>query len=84
METTSLAYLKDSWRTGLPGIQKEGDVYREPHSAQVSNIARLGLAGEVPKTPGSVDTEPGDVQRTRTQDFGGGPGRARVDSYVHY
>ena len=84
METTNLVYLKDFWRTDLPGIQKEGDVYRELHSAQVPNIARLGLAGDVPRTPGSVDTEPGDVQRTRTQDFGGGPGRARVDSYVHY
>ncbi len=84
METTNLVYLKDFWRTDLPGIQKEGDVYRELHSAQVSNIARLGLAGDVPRTPGSVDTEPGDVQRTRTQDFGDGRGRACVDPYVHY
>src|SRR6266404_930493 len=84
METTNLVYLKDFWRTDLPGIQKEGDVYRELHSAKVPNIARLGLAGDVPRTPGSVDTEPGDFQRTRTQDFGDGPGRERVDPYVHY
>ena len=84
METTNLVYLKDFWRTDLPGIQKEGDVYRELHSAQVSNIARLGLAGDVPKTPGSMDTEPGEVQRTRTQEFGDGCGRAHVDPYVHY
>ena len=84
METTNLVYLKDFWRKDLPGIQKEGDVYRELHLAQVSNIARLGLAGDVPRTPGSVDTEPGDFQRTRTQDFGDGPGRERVDPYVHY
>src|SRR6267378_7143716 len=84
METTNLVYLKDFWRTDLPGIQKEGDVYRELHSAHVSNIARLGLAGDVPKTPGSMDTEPGEVQRTRTQEFGDGRGRACVDPYVHY
>jgi len=84
METTNLVYLKDFWRTDLPGIQKEGDVYRELHSAQVSNIARLGLAGDVPRTPGSVDTEPGDVQRTRTQAFGDCRGQARVGPYVHY
>src|SRR6266404_3217536 len=84
METTNLVYLKDFWRTDLPGIQKEGDVYRELHSAQVSNIARLGLVGDVPRTPGSVGTEPGDVQRTRTQDFGDGRSRARVEPYVHY
>jgi hypothetical protein len=26
--TSKLVYLKDFWRTDLPGIQKEGDVYR--------------------------------------------------------
>src|SRR6266404_784025 len=84
METTNLVYLKVFWRPDLPGIQKEGDVYSELHSAQVSHIARLGLAGDVPRTPGSVGTEPGDVQRTRTQDFGDGRSRARVEPYVHY
>ena len=38
IETTILVYLKDFWRTDLPEIEKEGGVYRELHSAQVSNI----------------------------------------------
>ena len=89
LETKCLVYLKDFWRTDLPRIQKEGDVYRELHEAQVSHIAKLGPAGDVPL---STDTRPDLVQRTRTQDFvtgsGGGhdwcPGRPTVDPHVHY
>jgi len=89
METTNLVYLKDFWRKDLPDIQKEGDVYRELHRAGVSNIARLGLAGDVPLSP---DAGLGVVQRTRAQDCmtgsgngdDGCPGRPSVDPYVHY
>jgi len=63
--------------------------YRELHGAQVSNIAKLGPAGDVPVLP---DNHLGLVQRTRTQEFmtgsGGGhdwcPGRPRVEPHVHY
>ena len=93
VETTNLVYLKDFWRTDLPGFQSEGDVYRELQEAQVSNIAKLGLAGDVPKKLDCTDADdPSDVQRTRTQEFvrgfGGGhdwcPGRPCVSPYVHY
>ncbi|KAH9017119.1 hypothetical protein EDB83DRAFT_2679871 [Lactarius deliciosus] len=85
-ETTNLVYLKDFWRTERDGIQKEGDVYRELHDAQVSNIARLGLAGDVPLLPECGRTDCPAVQRTMTQDFVKDwcPGRPRVDPYVHY
>ena len=90
--TSKLVYLKDFWRTDLPGIQREGDVYRELHSAQVPNIPVLGRAGDVPLSPDQANILPLAVQRTKTQDYvkGSGfehdwcPGRPRVDPYVHY
>ena len=36
--TPKLVYLKDFWRTDLPRIQNEGDVYRKLHDVEVSNI----------------------------------------------
>jgi hypothetical protein len=87
-----LVYLKDFWRTDLPDIQKEGDVYRELHDAQVPNIPMLGPAGDVPLSLGREHIIPFSAQRTRTQDYvkesGLGcewcPGRPRVDPLVHY
>ncbi|KAH9174761.1 hypothetical protein EDB89DRAFT_469592 [Lactarius sanguifluus] len=80
-ETTNLVYLKDFWRTDCDGIQKEGDVYRELHDAQVSNIAKLGLAGDVPLLPECGRTDSPAVQRTMTQEFVKDwcPGQPRVD-----
>ncbi|KAH9000869.1 hypothetical protein EDB86DRAFT_3242278 [Lactarius hatsudake] len=85
-DTMNLVYLKDFWRTDRDGIQKEGDVYRELHDAQVSNIAKLGLAGDVPLLPECGRTDSPAVQRTITQEFVKDwcPGRPRVDPYVHY
>lgn len=90
--TSKLVYLKDFWRTDLPGIQREGDVYRELHDAQVPNIPVLGRAGDVPISPDHASTAPFAAQRTKTQDYlkGSGhghewcPGRPQVDPYVHY
>ena len=87
-----LVYLKDFWRTDLPDIQKEGDVYRELHDAQVPNIPMLGPAGDVPLSLDHEHIIPFSSQRTRTQDYvkvsGLGyewcPGRPRVDPLVHY
>ena len=87
-----LVYLKDFWRTDLPDIQKEGDVYRELHDAQVPNIPALGPAGDVPLSLDHKNTIPFSAQKTRTQDYvkesGLGhewcPGRPRVDPLVHY
>ncbi|KAI0245238.1 hypothetical protein BJV78DRAFT_540079 [Lactifluus subvellereus] len=92
LTSTSLVYLKDFWRTDYPGIQKEGDMYRELHNAEVPNIAALGRAGDVPLSPQHANTVPLDAQRTKTQDYVKGgvlgyrwcPGRPRVDPYVHY
>jgi hypothetical protein len=90
--TSNLVYLKDFWRTDLPGIQKEGDVYRELHEAEVPNIPLLGRAGDVPLSPAHANTIPVVSQRTKTQDYvkGSGyghewcPGRPCVNPYVHY
>ncbi|KAH9038577.1 hypothetical protein EDB85DRAFT_2287515 [Lactarius pseudohatsudake] len=86
LETTNLVYLKDFWRTDCDGIQKEGDVYRELHDAQVPHIAKLGLAGDVPLLPECGQTDSPAVQRTMSQEFlkDWCPGRPRVDPYVHY
>ncbi|KAH9020336.1 hypothetical protein EDB84DRAFT_1231763, partial [Lactarius hengduanensis] len=86
LETTNLVYLKDFWRTDCDGIQKEGDVYRELHDAQVPHIAKLGLAGDVPLLPECGRTDSPAVQRTMSQEFlkDWCPGRPRVDPYVHY
>jgi hypothetical protein len=89
---SKLVYLKDFWRTDLPGIQTEGDVYRELHDAQVPNIPALGPAGDVLWTLNSENTVQFPAQRTRTQDYvkGSGlgyewcPGRPHVDPFVHY
>jgi len=90
--TSKLVYLKDFWRTDLPRIQKEGDVYRKLHDAKVPNIPALGPAGDVPSSPDHAGTFPLAVQRTKTQDYlkGSGrlvewcPGRPCVEPYVHY
>ena len=90
--TSKLVYLKDFWRTDLPGIQKEGDVYRELHEAEVLNIPLLGRAGDVPLSPAHSNTAPLVSQRTKTQDYvkgsGCGPewclGQPQVNPYVHY
>ncbi|KAI0296770.1 kinase-like domain-containing protein [Multifurca ochricompacta] len=90
--STNLVYLKDFWRTDLPGIEKEGDIYCKLHDAQVPNIPRLGAAGDVPLSPECTATASFATQRTRTQDYlripGGEhewcPGQPHVDPYVHY
>ncbi|KAH9953895.1 hypothetical protein BC827DRAFT_1379725 [Russula dissimulans] len=85
--STDLVYLKDFWRTALPDIQKEGDVYRELHNAQVPHIPTLGRAGDVPLSPNHVNALPFAVQRTKTRDYVGRewcPGRPCVEPYVHY
>jgi hypothetical protein len=90
--TSKLVYLKDFWRTDLPRIQKEGDVYRKLHEAKVANIPALGPTGDVLLSPDHANTLPLVVQRTRTQDYLKGPGRRHewcpgrpcVEPYVHY
>jgi hypothetical protein len=90
--TSKLVYLKDFWRTDLPGIQKEGDMYGKLHDAKVPNIPALGPAGDVPLSPDHASTFPFAVQRTKTQDYlkGSGrlvewcPGQPCVEPYVHY
>jgi hypothetical protein len=89
--TSKLVYLKDFWRTDLPRIQKEGDVYRKLHDARVPNIPALGPAGDVPISPDHATTRPLAVQRTKTQEYlkeSGRcewcPGRPCVEPYVHY
>ena len=89
---SKLVYLKDFWRTDLPRIQKEGDVYRKLHDSRVPNIPTLGPAGDVPLSPDYTSTCLAAVQRTKTQDYvkGSGhgaewsPGRPCVEPYVHY
>jgi hypothetical protein len=89
--TSKLVYLKDFWRTDLPRIQKEGDVYRKLHDTDVPNIPALGPAGDVPLLPDHAGTFPLAVQRTKTQDYLKGFGRGEwcsgqpyVKPYVHY
>jgi hypothetical protein len=89
---SKLVYLKDFWRTDLPRIQKEGDIYRKLHEAKVSNIPALGPTGDVLLSRDHANTSPLAVQRTKTQDYlkGSGrrhewcPGRPLVEPYVHY
>jgi hypothetical protein len=88
---SKLVYLKDFWRTDLPRIQKEGDVYRKLHQANVRNIPTLGPTGDVVSLE-HANTIPLAVQRTKTQDYVKGPGRSHewcpgrpcVEPYVHY
>jgi len=85
--STDLVYLKDFWRTDLPGIQKEGDVYRELHDAQVPHIPTLGRAGDVPLSYEDVNARSCAVQRTKTRDYlkrEWCPGQPCVEPYVHY
>ena len=90
--TSKLVYLKDFWRTDLPRIPKEGEVYRKLHEAKVPNIPALGPTGDVLLSPDHASTFPLAVQRTKTQDYlrGSGrrgewcPGRPCVEPYVHY
>src|SRR6267142_1729894 len=74
VENGNLVYLKDFWRVDHPDIQKEGDVYRELHEAEVPNIAEMDRAGYVPLIPhhdSELQVTAGAVQRTRTQDYVG-------------
>ncbi|KAI0247320.1 kinase-like domain-containing protein, partial [Lactifluus subvellereus] len=94
VESGNLVYLKDYWRVDHPDVQKEGDVYRELHEAEVPNIARMGRAGDVPRISGRGGLEVSwpAVQRTKTQDYLSGPGsphswcpgHPRVETYIHY
>lgn len=89
VESGNLVYLKDFWRVDHPEIQKEGDVYRELHEAQVPNIAEMDRAGDVPliSCNGELQVTALAVQRTRTQEYVGSPwcpGHPQVESYVHY
>ena len=92
VSTSKLVYLKDFWRTDLPRIQKEGDVYRRLHDAEVPNIPALGPAGDVPLSSDFARTFPLAVQRTKTQDYLKGcggrgewcPSWPCVEPYVHY
>ncbi len=79
--TARLVYLKDFWRVDLPGITKEGDVYRELRDAQVPNIARFGRAGDVPLTTEGADVLPFAVQRTKTQEYVMGNGGEQTPCY---
>ena len=88
VERGDLVYLKDFWRVDHPEIQKEGDVYRDLHEAEVRNIAKMGRAGDVRLIidDGQVCVIVG-VQRTRTHDYlnhSWCPGRPAVEPYVHY
>lgn len=82
-------YLKDFWHTDVSGIQKEGDVYKELHKANVPHIPVLGPAGDVPLFYDRSNT---NLQRTKTQDYIKGSvlghdwclGKPCVDLYVHY
>ncbi|KAI9436793.1 hypothetical protein F5148DRAFT_989669 [Russula earlei] len=88
IEQKKLVYLKDYWCTDFPGIEKEGDIYRDLKEAKVRYILRLGPAGNVLLTP----EHPLNIQSTRTQDYVIGgycnciwcPGTPRVKRYVHY
>jgi Fungal protein kinase len=95
METGNLVYLKDFWRVDHPGIQKEGDVYRELHEAEVPNIATMGRAGDVHVIREGSQLQDGcplGLQRTRTSDYLDGSrsrytwlhGRPQVEPYIHY
>ena len=74
------------------GIQKEGDVYRELHNAQVANIPTLSRAGDVPSSRDDTTTALFAAQRTRTHEYVNGsgfghgwcPGRPDVEPYIHY
>lgn len=47
LHTGRKVFLKDTWRVDHPMMSKEGDIYRELHTAKVSNIAPLVRAGDV-------------------------------------
>ncbi|KAH9038581.1 hypothetical protein EDB85DRAFT_1887952 [Lactarius pseudohatsudake] len=61
--------------------------YRQ-YLAPLCDIAKLGLAGDVPLLPECGRTDSPAVQRTISQQFAKGydwcPGQPRVDPYVHY
>jgi Fungal protein kinase len=93
VDSGNLVYLKDYWRVDHPDIQKEGDVYRELHEAQIPNIARMSRAGDIPRIPGCSALQVSwPLQRTKTQDYLSGPGsphswcpgHPRVEPYIHY
>ncbi|KAF8503824.1 kinase-like domain-containing protein, partial [Russula emetica] len=75
---SKLVYLKDFWRTDLPRIQKEGDMYQKLHDAKVPNIPALGPVGDVPLSPEHASTFPSG----RCGEWC--PGRPCVEPYVHY
>ncbi|RDB30048.1 hypothetical protein Hypma_013882 [Hypsizygus marmoreus] len=41
------ALLKDTWRVDLPGIEKEGEIYKELHKHHVPRISKIICAGDV-------------------------------------
>ena len=57
VQNKNLAYLKDTWRIDLPGLEMEGAIYECLHKAGVSNIAPLVCGNDIPD------------QHTRTEEF---------------
>ncbi|KAI0296733.1 hypothetical protein B0F90DRAFT_1014957 [Multifurca ochricompacta] len=90
--STELVYIKDYWRNDFPRIQKEADVYRVLHDAQVPNIPSLGPAGDVPLSPEHANSVSFAAQRTRTQDYVETPegedewhsSQQHLEPHVHY
>ena len=89
VENDNLVYLKDFWRVDHPNIQKEVDVYRELHEAQVPSVAEMDRAGDIPSISrnGEFQVTALAVQRTRTQDYVSRPWcpcHPQVEPYVRY
>ncbi|KAI0302838.1 hypothetical protein B0F90DRAFT_174157 [Multifurca ochricompacta] len=72
--STNSVYLKEFWRTDLPGIRK-GDVYFKLHDTQVPSI---------PYHVGSSWTRTQDYLTMPDGEHEWCPGQLHVDPYVHY
>ncbi|RDB30106.1 hypothetical protein Hypma_013849 [Hypsizygus marmoreus] len=61
-----IVLLKDTWRVDLPGMEKEGEIYKTLHEKGVPRISDIVCAGDVHAVPSSG----ADNHRTRTHWYG--------------
>lgn len=67
---TTIAFLKDTWRNDVDGMEKEGDIYDELHENKVPNISEVFCHGDLPAEIEKLKEEGGSDNRVSEQAHG--------------
>lgn len=80
-----VVYLKNGWRIKAPGMEKEGDIYRELHDHHVPHIPSVVCAGDVLCDEGLSEQETRTDTVVEEEDWDQYSDSApRLEHFVHY